>query len=276
VAISTDFIGPIPVDDYVLGYWSPTSDDNLKVQPTNWQWFGTSSGGILGLSNTTGAPVAAYTGPAPLENDLGRFVVEWRHANGTIQESLSVPAKWTTSQLAQYGDLIGWGTAGGTGGFTATDRAEAATTQANTEVALPVLGGIGTFVSSLADWATLSHGTITTRGAVILLQGRGSLVLSDYDAQGVPTGCYFAWFTVPAELGFDDGISPHYTKVLFEYSTVYADFGRDLYRADLQRFHEDGYFSDWLMKIAPERIDYWCLPGVVVAWQFMYISPQHP
>jgi len=187
VAISTDFIGPIPVDDYVLGYWSPTSDDNLKVQPTNWQWFGTSSGGILGLSNTTGAPVAAYTGPAPLENDLGRFVVEWRHANGTIQESLSVPAKWTTSQLAQYGDLIGWGTAGGTGGFTATDRAEAATTQANTEVALPVLGGIGTFVSSLADWATLSHGTITTRGAVILLQGRGSLVLSDYDAQGVPT-----------------------------------------------------------------------------------------
>jgi hypothetical protein len=273
VAVTTDFIGPIPVDDYVLGYFSPTSDDNLKITPTNWQWFGTSSGGILGLSNITGATVSAYTGPAPLENDVGRFVVEWRHASGAIQESLSIPAKWTTSQLAQYGDLIGWGTAGASGGFTAADRTEAAQTQANTEVKLPVLGGLADLTRSLADWTTLSHGTFLTRGPVILLEGRGSLPVQVLTGRGLPFGAFFSWFRVPAELGFIDGIAPHYARVLLEIGTVYADGGLNLYRQDLKTFTEDGYFWDWLGKVPPTRLDYFVFPGVQVAWQFMYTKP---
>lgn len=273
VAVTTDFIGPIPIDDYVLAYYSPTSDDNLKIQPTSWAWFGTSSGGILGISNITGAPSSAYTGPAPLENDVGRLVVEWRHASGAIQESLSIPAKWTTSQLALYGDLIGWGTAGASGGFTAADRTEAAITQANTEVKLPVLGGIADLGRSLADWTTLSHGTILSRGPVILLSGRGTLELEVLAGRGIPFGAFFSWFTVPAELGFIDGVSPHYARTLFEVATIYADIGLNLYRHDLKEFTEDGYFWDWLGKVPPERLDYYVFPGVVVAWQFMYTKP---
>lgn len=159
------------------------------------------------------------------------------------------------------------------GGFTATDRAEAAETQANTNVSIPVLGGIGDFVRTLADWTTLSHGTVLTRGPVILLSGRGTLPIEVFQGRGVPFGAFFTWHTVPAELGFLDGVVLHYARALFEVSTIYADFGLSEYRQDLKEFHEDGYFWDWLGKVPPERIDYFVLPGVVVAWQWMYTKP---
>ena len=160
-----------------------------------------------------------------------------------------------------------------TGGFTPADRTDLNATVDQTLVTLPVLGGLADFATALSDWTQLSHGTILSRGPVQLLSGRGSLELQVLAGRGIPFGATFSWFTVPSELGFTDGVVPHYTRSLFELSTIYADIGLDLYRQDLREFHEDGYFWDWLGKVPPERLDYWALPGIVVAFQFMYTKP---
>lgn len=162
---------------------------------------------------------------------------------------------------------------GAGGGFTAGDRAILDMSQAQTQVNIPVLGGFGELLSDLADWTTLSHGTILTRGPVQLLSGRGSLPVAPLAGRGLPFGAFFAWFTVPAGLGFTDGVVLHYTRSLFEIAPIYADGGLDEYRSDVREFHEDGVFLEWLGKIPPHRIDYWALPGIVVAWQFMYTKP---
>lgn len=154
------------------------------------------------------------------------------------------------------------------GGFTTTDRATLNDTADQTLVQLPSNAAGAPLVSGLADWFTLSHGTQYLRGPVILLSGRGSL---DPTAVGAPWafGGTFSWFTVPAELGFDDGLVPHYHRVLLELGIIYADGGTDLYTDRRLAFQDDGHFVEWPMLRVPERIDYWVFPGVTVAWQFM-------
>lgn len=155
------------------------------------------------------------------------------------------------------------------GGFTQSDRTELQASQDQTQVRLPVSATPGAeLLANLADWFTLSHGTQYVRGPVILLQGRGSL---DPTAVGAPWGFggTFSWFTVPAEIGRDDGLVPVYHPELLQLGIVYADGGLDLYTDRRIGFHTDGHFIEWPMVRVPERIDYWVYPGVVVAWQFM-------
>lgn len=155
-----------------------------------------------------------------------------------------------------------------TGSFTPTDRATLNTTADQTLVQLQSNAAGAPLLSGLADWFTLSHGTQFFRGPVILLSGRGSL---DPTAVGSPWafGGVFSWFTVPAELGYDDGLVVHYHRVLLELGIVYADGGTDLYTDRRLAFQDDGHFVEWPMLRVPERIDYWVFPGVTVAWQFM-------
>lgn len=198
-----------------------------------------------------------------------RLVVQ--HFSGsTLESETSRPVIWDPTQgLTNVVQAI----PSTTGGFTPADRTDLNATVDQTLVTLPVLGGLSNFAAALSDWTQLSHGTILSRGPVQLLSGRGSLPIQVLAGRGIPFGATFSWFTVPAELGFTDGVVPHYTRSLFELSTIYADIGLDLYRQDLKEFHEDGYFWDWLGKVPPERLDYWALPGIVVAFQFMYTKP---
>jgi len=269
-----EFIGPLPTGSFAqLELWGVNNEEvlwNVEVNDPQQVNNGTR---VIGLEND-GIGIQWNAGNQKTkQGDQVRLIYRLRDNNAVVleQDELTLPLD-TTVGLPQLLRDIERSTGTG-GGFTATDRAQLNLTQDQTQVTLPILGGLGDFASALSDWTTLSHGTVLSRGPVQLLSGRGSLPVEVLAGRGVPFGATFSWFTVPAELGFLDGVVPHYTRTLFEVSTIYADFGLDLYRSDLREFHEDGYFFEWLGKVPPERLDYWALPGIVVAWQFMYTKP---
>jgi len=270
----SNFIGPLPTGSFAtLELWGVANEEvlwNVELaadpDPRN-------SSRVIGLeTDQTGIQWNA-SNQKTKQGDTVRLLWRLRDGAGLVleQDEVTKPLDTTVGMPRMLRDVENTTTA--IGGFTATDRANAATTQANTNVQLPVVEGVSALVRSAADWFTLSHGTVLTRGPVQLLQGRGTLPIQVLANRGLPFGATFAWFTVPAELGYMDGVVLHYTRVLFEVSTIYADLGLNEYRQDVKQFTEDGYFWDWLGKVPPERLDYWVLPGVVVAWQFMYTLP---
>lgn len=120
---STD-IGPTPVDDFWLVKIVLSSDDNAVLiygckKAGGFTTFSVQVGGqadcAIGL---TQGLVSVPQGAA------ARLIVEQRHANSTIVDSISIPVIWDgVAQVWNYGtNLAGW--AGGTtqGGFSPSDR----------------------------------------------------------------------------------------------------------------------------------------------------------
>jgi hypothetical protein len=267
IQVSTDFVGPLPVTAIwqILILGGPTFEKTVLQQQIPVQ------ANQHELAFTLGDPRYPYQPSDGLGVDIAagaavRLLVVLQN-QGTVIDQTSQQQVWDpTGRLFADPGLLAQGT--GQGGFTSTDRQTLNTTADQTLVQLVSNSTGGHFLSGLADWLTLSHGTQFFRGPVILLSGRGSL---DPTAVGAPWafGGTFSWFTVPAELGYDDGLVPHYHRVLLELGIIYADGGTDLYTDRRVGYQDDGHFVEWPMLRVPERIDYWVFPGVVVAWQFM-------
>lgn len=112
-------VGPTPVDDYWLVKVTLPADDLAVIiygckTAGGFTSFSVQIGGqadcVLGLSQGL---VSVPQGAA------ARLIVEQRHANDTVVDSLSIPVTWDgTAQLWNYGtNLAAWG-ASGSGGLT--------------------------------------------------------------------------------------------------------------------------------------------------------------
>jgi len=268
------FVGPLPTGSFAtLELYGANNEEvlwNIELGTEPDPRIGSK---VIGLEVDQSTIQWNHSNQKTKQGDPVRLLYRLRQPDGTVleQDELTRPLDSTVGLPIILRDIET--TTGAAGGFTASDRTQLNLTQDQTQIRLPVLGGIGDFLAELGDWSQLSHGTVLSRGPVILLSGRGTLEITVLSGRGIPFGAFFSWFTIPAELGFMDGVVPHFNRPLFEVATIYADIGLNEYRQDLKVFTEDGYFWDWLGKVPPERLDYWVLPGVVVAWQFMYTKP---
>lgn len=211
-------------------------------------------------------PVPVPISQSVKDNDTAIMQIVVRDDRQVIIDQGELTLPWSntagiTNELRQIG--------GTQGGFTTTDRLTLNTTADQTQVAIPTnIAGFPNLISPLADWLNLSHGTRFVRGDVQLLSGRGS-VNPRPAALPWAFGAFFTWFTVPAELGVSDGLQPVYHDELFQIGIVYADLGLNEYYDRLLGYTTDGHFIEWPSQAIPHRIDYWVMPGVTVAWQFM-------
>lgn len=123
VSGSTNLVGPIPVDDYWLVQITQSTDLNtVQYGCKRAEGFNTFS---VTIGNDVNCQLGLQIGSIGLaQGQTGRLLVELRHANHAIVESLSIPITWDgAAMLWKYGDDHGWGSVSPQAGFTASDRA---------------------------------------------------------------------------------------------------------------------------------------------------------
>lgn len=261
VGVSSDLVGPIPVD---------------------WRWIihivrrGEEGGGV-----TIGAPIRTpldhqqfvvigdqaaegYTFTVDQTNGLAStepasVLVELRNALGVVEDSGSSDA-YTWDSTTTLWNL----TTGAAASFSAADRAQLDLVVANTSVPVPaagVLGGVAVF----ALWQVLTTGfeRYVSRHGPILISGQGSLDRLSEPFRFDALGMEWRWDTIPDGFGRTLGALDEYGRRIVQFRLVSRDASGQRYQGEVIDSSTEGTRFMWGLR-QPETIEWYVAPGCVV------------
>lgn len=265
-AVSSNFIGPVLNPRFTISV-STADNEHLiwsQVEPSFTGSYGGSS--FFVQFNAVPTPNRFL-----MHGDPARLDVTFQGDGGTV-ETATRTIKTDLIQGLQYelrNQIQGVSlqvSALASGGFSATDRAQLATIQANTTVPM----GVGSGIEQIPMASFFSHppvGFLKVGPLFLTASGDGSI---DGDSGLLPTlfGLWWEFSAVPEGYGLDLGIVPEFEIRMLQLRTIYTlngvEFVRDYADLNVERVL-------WLWQEAkPTRVDYSISPGVEV--QFHYIQ----
>lgn len=271
VNVSTDFIGPIPLDWLWTMEIRRTGDESIlssgeSREPLHFvQLFTnvlTSSSGILSPHWTPQVPAAAQ--PA----QSAQLTVRLLNGSGLVQEQTSTPVQWRPEPagVAWVQSLL---PSTITGGFTATDRANLNTVHASVVSSLPL-------TSTVPDVAELGIDQLQSGPPVellgvsadFLLTGRGSIDRVSGDAGIYAYGCRWLIEAAPAGLGKLEGVINLYEQRIVQFVLIKGGAGGFEYTDQVVEDHRGSGQLTWGIPF-PKRLEFSILPGVTLRFRWL-------
>jgi len=270
IRVSTDFIGPFPID-------------------SSWQIFITPRTGEGNIANGANYPVThqAILQPNIFIQEGGSSVVQWpvplpapaapiqqatatirlMQGNSTVLEQTSTPVQWYPDPAAvAYVQSLERGSA--SGGFTSIDRS--------------VLNAVLPAVRTLLP-AALPGGPQVLMQAIDLVRGPPRSLLRPFGSQLIsgrgtlgaqPPGALHSFggtwqiAVVPAGYGKDDGTVTEWGRRMGQFAVIREGAGDDLYIDVLEDSHRGNDYILWQFP-NPTQINYDIAPGVQILWEWL-------